>query len=203
MDTKAILGLEKFAIMMVGLPGMGKTTIGRLVERAINNLYGKIAVVYVDQDQFVGQEKPAQKYLDRIEQLMRDGCIPLLGKCHHNRQTRQAVYDVICKMDGKLYIFNLMPWEFNHQREFVISTLLKRIDLRPRGMSSLQKEDAPNALRNVFAKQYEPVHAQSENLDGRFVVNLNYTDPPMHNARKIVYRLCSINLSNEEMLALT
>ena len=138
-----------FVIILVGIPGMGKTVIGQALVRMLTSMGFK--AVYLDQDMIKREEQhqdPAAEYLRRIQFYIANGYIVICGKGHHTPLLRKQVVDVLGKT---LYCFvDLIPDDFVSKFALIREILLNRIRERKCKISTLTIEHAPNALDKIF-----------------------------------------------------
>lgn len=169
------------AIMLIGIPGIGKTTIGKMVVELLRNK--GIPATYVDQDQFYGQRNASTLYLSAIDNIIASSQVPVMGKSHHDLNVRRSVLNKLTEKKVACIGFNLMPADFRNNTEQVVQTLIKRISGRPQDSSALKASDAPKVLRDIFVKQFIPPQ-KTEGFKTLF--QLDYTVPAAINAGKIL-----------------
>jgi len=159
--------------MFIGIPGIGKTTIGKLLTKSIP------FSEYIDQDQFFGERNASFLYLQSIEKTIKEGRIPILGKNHHNQKTRKPVIDLLKRLGVDCFAFNLLPDDFLLHREKVIDEVIRRIGERDPSSSTLHTDQARNVINDVFVPQYE----KPEELS---VIMLDYTSSVTTNVNRIL-----------------
>ncbi len=113
---------KQFAIIFVGLPGIGKTTVGNLLTNVISNSDTKF--IYIDQD--MCKSNP-QEYIGQIEYHLENGYSLVLGKNHHNSKMLKDVYMALNKYSIQYKIFNFMP---NLHINTITDILIERIKNR-------------------------------------------------------------------------
>jgi hypothetical protein len=174
----------RVAIMLIGIPGIGKTTIGKMVVELLRTK--GIQATYVDQDQFYGQRNASALYLSAIDDIIASGKIPVMGKSHHDLVVRRPVLNKLTEQKVSCIGVNLMPADFRSNTEKVVQILIKRISGRPQDSSALKSGDAPKVLRDIFVKQF----IVPQKTEGFYkLVQLDYTVPAASNAGKIVSSL--------------
>lgn len=149
-----------FAVVFVGIPGTGKTTIGKALVDELGKQNHE--AVYLDQD-MAGKK---QDYLDSIENALLFGKSVVLGKSHHTSQTRKEVFDILTKHNVQKCVVNLVPDEYVHSTDKFVPLLLSRIRGRDPLSSTLTSDDAPKVLKEVFGpKQFQrPVEVEQKLL---------------------------------------
>jgi len=116
------------AILFVGFPAMGKTSVARGLLKAIPKM------VHIEQDQFYHSRGcDVNAYLDAIENAVQSSHV-VLGKNHHDRKSLGEVLDVLHRRHVKYFIYNFVQDGFSaltkDEQEPLITELLNRIERR-------------------------------------------------------------------------
>ena len=170
--------MSYIAIVFVGFPGMGKTSVARRLSIP--------GLVHIEQDQFYDKGKcDVDAYLNAIENAVQSSHV-VLCKNHHNQKSLGEVLDVLRRQRVNYFIYNFVPPGFgaltNEEQEPLITELLNRIEKRsddssPLRISSMCNEDRKRARQIIiygFVKSYE------EPLEK--YVSLDYTRSVQENA---------------------
>ena len=167
-----------FAILFMGFPGIGKTTIGQKLLETIPNS------ILIEQDDFYKANKADNEgYLNEIQKTLATNKTTLiLSKNHH---TYDSVNEVVCllqKYNTAYLIVNFIPelLESNLQlEEQFIENLLDRIEPR-KTYSHLMIDEkhsrkrARAILSHGFLKPYKESFERVEKDFGKFMHKLDY-----------------------------
>jgi predicted kinase len=166
------------AVLLVGLPGMGKTSI------AVEMIKKDPSFRVIEQDaHYVNGKADTGAYLEAIKDAVSTHSV-ILCKNHHTRQSRDEVLRVLRRKRITCITVNLVPEVID---EAVISNLLDRIEKRRDGSSHLKIDSTHTRVRarqNIvygFVKKYEEP-------DEPFV-RLNYLDDVEKQAEIIISSL--------------
>lgn len=146
-----------FAIVFVGIPGTGKTTIGLALAALLISM--GIKVVYLDQDMFIPADECDSKkasaiakaeYLRQIGLYIAAGYSVILGKSHPTVYTREEVFEILRQHNVQTHVVvNLVPSDYDTKYSVIHKTLLERIQFR-KTQSTLTWKEAPQALNTIF-----------------------------------------------------
>lgn len=170
--------MRKVAILFMGLPGSGKTTLGRFLESHVKG--GR----YIDQ-QDVRFGVYAERVKDALQQSNTD-IVLLLGKCHMTRSQRNKTMSLL--QDIPVIVVHL---------KCAMKTCIKRCMTREKGTSSLDylsRAQVEHVVR-IFGNAYQKVDAY-ERRKYLCVVTLNTKTTIQSNQEerllKIVDDMCNI-----------
>lgn len=112
------------AIILVGFPGIGKTTVGAILENVLPNYK------YIDQDMCKCNPR---EYEAQIKTYMKTHNL-ILGKCHHNKKTLNPIVKLLNDNKITFKIYNFVP-ESTEDILAVKTALLERIRQRKNHLS--------------------------------------------------------------------
>lgn len=145
----------KLVIILVGIPGSGKTTLGKLFA-------AKYGGIYIDQDECSAGKSNQNAYHAAIEDAIYEGRTPIvLGKCHHTKKIRDLVRDLIP------YSVNTVLVDFNHPvsiDEYVklcYNRIQERGDNHPNLFASNTKL---SSIISGFVKSMDPISDEEKKL---------------------------------------
>jgi len=165
-----------FAILFIGFPGIGKTTISQKLLETIPN------TVLIEQDDFYKANKADNEgYLNEIQKTLAGNSTTLiLSKNHH---TYDSINEVVCllqKYNTAYLIVNFIPDLLHSQlEEQFIENLLDRIEPR-KTYSHLvidekhSRKRARAILTHGFLKPYKESFERTEKDFGKFIQKLDY-----------------------------
>ena len=182
---------KQFAIIFVGFPGIGKTTTGNLLVKAISNENTKFR--YIDQDMC---NSNAQEYISQIDNHLADGFSLVLGKNHHNAKMLKDVYFTLKKHSVPYTVFNFVP---DMDVNTVIDILIERIRNR-KGHQNLgiKSEDNPKGLEEEEVKKIVSGFFKSYEKPSE-CVQLDFLQSPDEIAFEIYSNLKSKDYLNTEL----
>lgn len=131
--------MQKLVVLFMGLPGSGKTTLGRFLESHVEG--GR----YMDQ-----QEVPFGVYAQQVKDALQQSNVRvlLLGKCHMTRHQRNKTMSLLPPNTPVLVVY----------LRCAMKTCIKRCMTREKGTSSLdylsraQVENVVRTFRNSYQK---------------------------------------------------
>jgi len=149
---------NNYAIIFVGLPGIGKTTISKELVKCLDN------IVHIEIDQFYDSGKSNNNaYLHAIENTVKTYNV-VLCKNHHTKESLDEVIDIMKRNEINYYIFNLIPENFQLQtreeQNIIVNVLLDRIEKRNDNISPLKIDSDNSRLKaqriiiHAFIKKY-------------------------------------------------
>jgi adenylate kinase family enzyme len=147
------------AIILVGLPGMGKTSIGKKITKEHPTIKG------IEQDDFyINGKADHNAYVREIKRTVQHQHV-ILCKNHHTKESLQQVLDALQQIHVRYTIFNLVPKDISsmskEERNNHINTLLDRIEKRTDGSSHLcidhthSRDRARQIIKHGFWKNYQ------------------------------------------------
>ena len=163
------MSFNKFAIVFVGFPGIGKTTVGAILENVLDNFK------YIDQDMCKCNPR---EYEAQIKHYMTTHNL-ILGKCHHNKRTVNPIIKLLTDNHFSYKIFNFVPDDITSLK----STLLDRIRFRKSHQSLVMEnsDDGEKKIQSIlegFVTSYEvPEHP---------FIQLDYTLDPFSISRTVI-----------------
>ena len=166
-----------FAVIFVGFPGIGKTTIGHALSRRVPNM------VRIEQDSYYdGKKSDPDAYLNTIDRIIKSHNV-VLCKNHHTHKSLKEVIDVLERNHARYRIFNFVPEDFDN--DDFLENLLDRIIARGEKNESHLKiiddhsrERAKQIILHGFIRKYEEP-------DEPFI-RLNYLHSVQRNVNAIV-----------------
>jgi hypothetical protein len=175
-------GKDRVAVILVALPGMGKTAIGTLLARTMPN------AKKIEQDDFYkGRVADHQAYLHAVRRGIRKQDL-VLCKNHHTAAQRHEVLAIARRSGARVIIANLVPPGLasmtEEERDVHLDRLLDRIEGRHDGSSHLvidaahSRARARQVIKHAFWKTYEEPSGTYLQLD--------YTDSVAKNADAIL-----------------
>ena len=181
---------KNIAILLYGLPGIGKSSITNWLVRAIPN------TKEVAQDSFYKSNKAdVPTFLNAIEIAIQTHNV-VIGKNFHTEKSRNEVIDLLGKNNIQYIIFNFVPENFKNmskeEQNIIIDILVDRITNRLNNNSPLQidptnlEESREAAKRKIifgFVKSYE-------NPKPNTFIQLNYLENLQNNLITIIQMLC-------------
>jgi DNA polymerase III delta prime subunit len=179
---------KQFAIIFVGFPGIGKTTVGNILINVVSD--DKTKFVYIDQDMC---KSNAQEYINQIDYHLNNGYSLILGKNHHNTKMLKDVYLTLKKYSVFYKVFNFVP---DLEMETVTDILIERIrnrlghqnlSIKSEKNSQGLEEQEVRKIVNGFFKSYE----KPNNF-----IQLDFMETPDNIAYNIYEYLRSNNLVN-------
>lgn len=159
-ELETLIKPKYVAVILVGVPGSGKTTLGKKLEEIFKG-------IYLDQDMF---NSKADRYHSSIDKKILEGkSLLILGKSHHTFHTRDKVCKILPDKYCKVFI------EFFHPegKEEYKKLCLKRVQERKHHQSL--KNDNPKLKKIIdkFVKSFQPV-SKKESLMG-YTIRLDVT----------------------------
>jgi tRNA uridine 5-carbamoylmethylation protein Kti12 len=166
-----------FAIIFVGFPGIGKTSIGQKLAEIIPN------TVLIEQDDFYKANKADnERYLNEIKKTLINSTKTtlILSKNHHTYDSLNEVISLLQDYNTRYLMVNFLP-EFidSYSESQFIETLLDRIELR-KTYSHLvidekhSRKRAQAILTHGFLKLYKESFERIEKEFGKFILKLDY-----------------------------
>lgn len=185
---------EKIIIVLIGIPGTGKTTVGSELSYYFNK--NGVPTVYIDQDLNYGDLKKFDNQLKHYIQLDKKECsIIIVGKSHTTSFTRENSLKYVTL--EQLYFVSFDIPKNKEEKELCI----KRISERPYHMN-LFSNKAKDVVES-FCVKYEPFNKETEtiglNVNG--IINLSVNDTIHTKCNKIVSEIIqkNPNLKFDEM----
>lgn len=160
------------AIILVGFPGIGKTTVGAILENVLTNYK------YIDQDMCKCNPR---EYETQIKTYMKTHNL-ILGKCHHNKKTLNPIVKLLNENKISFKIYNFVP-ESHEEILSVKDILLERIRKRKNHLSLVM--DGTSEGEEKIAKILDGFIASYEKPEFEFTT-VDYTLDPFAISQLIV-----------------
>ena len=165
-----------FAILFIGFPGIGKTTISQKLLETIPN------TVLIEQDDFYKANKADNEgYLNEIQNTLINSTKTtlILSKNHHTYDSLNEVVCLLQTYNARYVIVNFIPDLDSQLEEQFIENLLDRIEPR-KTYSHLMIDEkhsrkrARAILTHGFLKPYKESFEKVEKEFGKFIQKLDY-----------------------------
>ena len=150
---------SKLAIIFVGAPCSGKTTIGKLLEKKICDS------VYIDQDMCDGCSELYHKTI-----FENNGKTLILGKCHQTISILNKVLNILNELSYKYYIFDLFPENMND----LLTKLMERLKIRQDNSILIYNNENPKESEDIIKGVIQTYDKKYRNKS----TILNYLDKP-------------------------
>lgn len=179
---------EQLQIILMGIPGSGKSTIGRTLTTLFNG-------IFINQDDFEGK---AQKFHNKISDSSKSSNKEtlIIDKSMHNMSVRKNALEALNKK-GRVIIIQFQHPEDDDGIENQIKLCIERIIKRGDKHKSLKcsKVDPSFVLNNIFKKQYQPL-SPTEINSVELVINVNMILSPFEILKHIINILEENQLCN-------
>ena len=189
-----------FAILFIGFPGIGKTTISQKLLETIPN------TVLIEQDDFYKANKADNEgYLNEIQNTLINSTKTtlILSKNHHTYDSLNEVVCLLQTYNARYVIVNFIPDLDSQLEEQFIENLLDRIEPR-KTYSHLMIDEkhsrkrARAILTHGFLKPYKESFEKVEKEFGKFIHKLDYMNDLDTNVELILaFSKKAINTSQE------
>lgn len=190
-----------FAILFIGFPGIGKTTISQKLLETIPN------TVLIEQDDFYKANKADNEgYLNEIQKTLTNSTKTtlILSKNHHTYDSLNEVVCLLKTYNAHYVIVNFIPdLSDSELEEQFIENLLDRIELRKTYSHLMINEKhsrkrAQAILTHGFLKLYKESFEKIEKEFGKFMQKLDYMNDLDTNIELIkAFSKKAINTSQE------
>jgi hypothetical protein len=175
-------------IMFIGMPGSGKSDLGRILYNMLSNFTQTDKIVWYEQDMFAGNN--ASKLYDKaITQAIKNESteVIILTKSNHNLAVRKKTYAITNKSPKDV---NYVYVAFNSKSlEYARDVCVDRIMNRGNAHTTLfgkTKQGIYEILTNVFIKQWEELSNDEKQND---VITLPLEENRLDNAFNLIEQL--------------